>query len=52
METAILFCEFACTTQDKHATIAMHRVGNRNFSPWFESIRDDLSKAKRERRQT
>ena len=36
---------------DKHAPPSLRKVITHNSSPWFESIRDELSIAKRERRQ-
>ena len=39
------------TVLDKHAPPSLRKVTNHNTSPWFESIRDELFIAKRERRQ-
>ena len=39
------------TVQDRHALLSLRKVITHNFSPWFESIRDELFIAKRERRQ-
>ena len=36
---------------DKHATPSLRKDVTHNSSPWFESIRDELFMAKRERRQ-
>ena len=36
---------------DKHAPPSLRKVIAHNSSPWFESIRDELFMAKRERRQ-
>ena len=44
-------CDFLRTVLDKHAPPSLQNVINHNSSPWFESIRDELSMAKRERRQ-
>ena len=38
------------TVIDKHAPPSLRKVITHNFSPWFESIRDDLFIAKRKRR--
>ena len=42
---------FLCTVLDKHAPPCLQKVITHNSSPWFESIRDELSMAKRKRRQ-
>ena len=42
---------FLCTVLDKHAPHSLRRVTTHKSSPWFESIRDELFIAKRERRQ-
>ena len=39
------------TVLDKHAPPSLRKVIIHNSSPWFESIRDELAIAKRERRQ-
>ena len=39
------------TVVDKHAPPSLRKVITHNSSPWFESIRDDLFIAKREKRQ-
>ena len=36
---------------DKHAPLSLRKVITHNSYPWFESIRDELFIAKRERRQ-
>ena len=45
------FCYFLCTVLDKQTPPSLQRVITHNSSPWFESIRDELFIAKRERRQ-
>ena len=45
------FCDFLRTVLDKHAPPSLRKVITHNSSPWFESIRDELFIAKRERRQ-
>ena len=47
LENANQFCEFLCTVIDKNAPPSLRKVITHNSSPWFESIRDDLSIAKR-----
>ena len=50
MQTSSLtFC--ASTVVDKHAPPSLWKVITHSSSPWFESIRDELFIAKRERRQ-
>ena len=44
-------CDYLRTVLDKHAPPSLQNVINHNTSPWFESIRDELLIAKRERRQ-
>ena len=44
------YCEYLGTVLDKHAPPSLQKDMNHN-SPWFESIRDELFKAKRERYQ-
>ena len=39
------------TVLDKHAAPSLRKVMTHNSSPWFESIRDEIFIAKRERRQ-
>ena len=41
---------FLCTVLDKHAPSSLRKVITHNSSPWFESIRDELFIANRERR--
>ena len=43
------FCDFLRTVLDKHAPPSLWVVITHNSSPWFESIRDELFIAKRER---
>ena len=50
-EKANKFCDFLRTVLDKHAYPSLRKVIAHNSSPWFGSIRDELSIAKRERRQ-
>ena len=49
------FCDFLRTVLDKHAPPSLHpslrKVITHISSPWFESIREELFMAKRERRQ-
>ena len=51
VENANQFCDFLRTVLDKHAPPSLRKVINHSSSPWFESIRDELFIAKRERRQ-
>ena len=51
VEKANQFCDFLRTVLDKHAPPSMRKVATHSSSPWFESIRDELFIAKRERRQ-
>ena len=51
VEDASQFCDFLCTVLDKHAPPSLQKVITHNSSPWFDSIRDELFIAKRERRQ-
>ena len=51
VENANQFCDFLCTVLDKHAPPSLRKVITHSSSPWFESIRDELFIAKRERRQ-
>ena len=51
VEKANRNCHSLRTVLDKHAPPSMRKLINHNSSPWFESIRDGLLKAKRERRQ-
>ena len=50
-ENANQFCDFLRTVLDKHAPPSLRKVIAHSSSPWFESIRDELFIAKRERRQ-
>ena len=45
------YCDFLRTVLDKHAPPSPRKVINHNSSSWFESIREELLIAKRERRQ-
>ena len=45
------YCDFLCTVINKHAPPSLQKVITHNSSPWFASIRDELSIAKRERHQ-
>ena len=51
VENANQFCDFLRTVLNKHAPPSLRKVITRSSSPWFESIRDVLFIAKRERRQ-
>ena len=51
VKNANQFCDFLCTVLDKHAPPSLRKVITHCSSPWFESIRDELFIAKRERRQ-
>ena len=51
VEKANQFSEFLHTVLDKHAPPSLQKVITQNSSPWFESIRDEILIAKRERRQ-
>ena len=51
VEKASKFCDFLRTVQDMHSPPSLQKVIAHNSSPWFESIRDELFIAKRERRQ-
>ena len=44
-------CDFLLTVLDRHSPPSLRKVIYHNFFPWFESVRDDLIKAMRERRQ-
>ena len=52
VEKANQFCDYLRTVLDKHAPPSLRKVMTHNSSPWFESTRDELFMAKRERRQT
>ena len=51
VEKANQFCDFLRTVLDRHAPPSLRKAITHNSSPWFESIRDELFIAKRERRQ-
>ena len=51
VEKANQLCNYLRTVLDKHAPPSLQKVITHNSSPWFESIRDELFIAKRERRQ-
>ena len=51
VEKANKFCDYLRTVLNKHAPPSLQKVMTHNSSPWFESIRDELFIAKRERRQ-
>ena len=51
VERANQFSDFLRTVLVKHAPPSLRKVITHNSSPWFESIRDELCIAKRERRQ-
>ena len=51
VEKANQFCDVLRTVLDKHAPSSLRKVITHNSSPWLESIRDELSIAKIERRQ-
>ena len=51
VENANQFCDFLATVLDKHAPPSLRKVVTHSSSPWFESVRDGLFIAKRERRQ-
>ena len=51
VEKATQYCDFVCSVLNKHASNSLLKFINFNSSPWFESIRDELCIAKRERRQ-
>ena len=51
VENANQFCDFLRTVLDKHAPPSLRKVITHSSCPWFESIRDELFIAKRERRQ-
>ena len=51
VEKANQFCDFLRNVMDKHAPPSLRKVITHNSSPWFESIRDEIFIAKRERRQ-
>ena len=51
VENESQFCDFLRTVIDKHAPPSLRNVITDNYSPWFESIRDELFISKRERRR-
>ena len=51
VEKANQYCIFLRTVLDKHAPPSLQTVIYHNSSPVFVSIRDELFRAKRERRQ-
>ena len=51
VEKANQYCDSLRTVLDKHAPPSLRKIINHNSSTWFESIRDELFIAKRERRQ-
>ena len=51
VEKANHICDFLRTVLDRHAPPSLQKDITHNSSPWFESIRDELFIAKRERRQ-
>ena len=51
VEKANQYCEFLRTVLDKHAPPSLRKAMTHNSSPWFKSIRDELLRAKKERRQ-
>ena len=51
VEKAKQFCYLLHTVLDKNTPPSLQKVITHSSSPWFESIRDELFMAKRERRQ-
>ena len=51
VEKANQFCDFLLTVLDKYAPPSLQKVITHNSPSWFESIRDELFIAKRERLQ-
>ena len=51
VEKANQYCDFLRTVLDKHAPISLRIAINHISSPWFESMRDEVFIARRERRQ-
>ena len=51
VEKANQFSDILRTVLDKHTTPSLRKAINHNSSPWFESTRDELFIAKRERCQ-
>ena len=48
VEKANQYCDFLCTVLDKHSPHSLRKVVNHNSSPWYESIRDEFFKARRD----
>ena len=42
IEKAKQYCDFLHTEIDKHAPASLRKVITHNYSPWLESIRDEL----------
>ena len=51
VEKVYQYSDFLLTVLDKHAPPSLRKVITHNSSPWFESIRDELFKAKSDIRQ-
>ena len=51
VEKASQFCDYLRTVLDKHAPHSLWKVITHNYSPRFESIRDEIFIANRKRRQ-
>ena len=51
VERANQYCDILRNVLDKHAPPTQRKVINHNSSPWFESTRDELFRAERQRRQ-
>ena len=51
VEKANQYSDSLRTALDKHAPPSLRKVITHSSSPWFESIRDELFMAKRERRK-
>ena len=51
VEKANQYFDFLRNVLDKHTPPSLRKVMNHNSTPWFESIRNEFFKAKRERRQ-
>ena len=50
VEKASQYCYFLRTVLHMHSPPSLRKFINLNSSPWYESIRDELFIAKRERR--
>ena len=50
VEKANQYCIIMRSVLDKHAPTSLRNAINHNSSPWFESMRDYVIKAKKERR--